>query len=1181
VKSHRIGWIVSALTLVTAANSFGETISAKRISATNRLIPLKKVTVGPDDQYRGVVDPTGSTLVFTRKSDMVPHLCRQEIASGQVTDFLQVTADSQEPAISPDGSKVAFTYYKFNARGDICYQPLGTKPPVLGKAPEEKITCLAVDAGSAGSDGEKSSPFWKSADELGFVVRDLTTQNSKIISEKLSTGARQVLVSGKVWSPAMKAGGRYLVYNKMQDDGANSARILAIKDLVSNTEKVVKFTLPGISGFPAISEDENYLFFSHYFDDTNHDNVIDGNDNSVVFRASLPSILAGNEVFPEQLTSVDSNCSFVKPYKDQLFMTCGFEGGLDIYQMAQTGIVPVQWNNDRLWNAHQTARSYSDRLLLLNTLKFRNPGTAAKSQSGVSDLEDRVLSDHLLADDTTASKFYLKRRQQDAGTPKQRSAFDLLHIYLEALELKRSQPSEDEVSPVFRKQILGFDEKMVKISGSDRFRTIFRGLLRTFLADPAQSLTFLKQVSFKEPAVPMERDYYFQLALWTVPRTKGPINMVDIYRQVMSAPEFSEESQIYYAFRFLQYLAERGLSLGDRVAVIDKMSATAGMPAQTVSLLKSESAALRIIQAKDDPAKTKVYGELDKLMTASSHDYFLRKALYVRAILNFSEAAEFKYLDFVASNWLRYTANDDTEFAYSREVYSNATLDRAYDSLGAKKYQIASDYFYGSLSLTDDLESHFGYIESMMLRNQRKVIDDRYQNLVKRQFVEDNMKYVEALLILIDAKPSSREDVGYLDQALEKLSAMDQDRDSPVRYLLMGYCYLEKVLKLAKGYEFDQSTFEAADRNLMLAYDLGRDNDRIRASTLIDLGILHTRVQNPGLAAKYFAKRKAFGFDSPDEKARFAWLYSNALYYSNQPALAAAQLNEVFKELPAADANPFYEHWAFYLQASGNYPEAVSAYRDLLAKNRVSGDLNLAKAHLSYGYVLFETKKFAESRAELLKSLDSSKKLTVIKSDANRLIDFEPLRLKLDAYGLLARMGTPAERLDALENRNQLLDQAKGLYDDVLTLKLENRVQAAAILTASSPEKALPLMTEALKLTEQLGDSGQYLSHAVFQATVDFLSLGILHPQLYKSQDASTLKKVVDQSLSTYAAQKSSSPVLAYQKVKLSLLWNAYSEKVLMTASHGSARAKQEDELLDSAPPAMIPELKKLRAALN
>src|SRR5262245_5100986 len=126
-----IGW--------TLPSWAAETQAQKRLKETLRLTPPQKITVGPDDQYRATVNATGTTLVFTRKSDLVPHLWKQNLATGDVEALLPLSADSQEAALNPDG-RMAFTYYKFNARGDICYRPLTA-------AIDAPPTCLKTEEG--------------------------------------------------------------------------------------------------------------------------------------------------------------------------------------------------------------------------------------------------------------------------------------------------------------------------------------------------------------------------------------------------------------------------------------------------------------------------------------------------------------------------------------------------------------------------------------------------------------------------------------------------------------------------------------------------------------------------------------------------------------------------------------------------------------------------------------------------------------------------------------------------------------------------------------------------------------------------------------------------------------------------------------------------------------------------
>ncbi|MGK5083389.1 hypothetical protein WDW37_08780 [Bdellovibrionota bacterium FG-1] len=1113
--------------LIFGAIGFGsvagaDTITAQRKAAGNHLIALKKITIGPDDQYHGVVAPGGAALVFTRKSDLVPHLCRQNLTSGVVEDLLPLNADSQEAAISPEGL-LAFTYYKFNARGDICYRPLEGKV-------DEKMTCLRSDA------RERSSPFWKSARELGYLVRDMRSAVSQIVVQNIETGAQEVLAEGKIWSPGMKAGGQYLFYNELtREAGGGDTRVLVLQNIRTKSRQILRFDLPGISGFPAVSDDEKFLFFSHYLNDTNNDNVIDGNDNSVVFRIAIEKVLSAkphDELFPEQLTSVENNCSLPRPFGDQLYVTCAFEGALDVYQLPVTGVVPAQWDEKILANAHQTSRTYQERILILNTLKFRS----AKQDPQL--LEERLLSDHLLAGDISASDYFLTQ-VQNAVNPEKKSFYGLLRLYLEALAKKKMQPSDQDISVVFQREILAIDQKMEQSKGPTRFKKILRGLLRSFVNQTQQSLVFLKAIDFQSPGHPLERNYYFELASWALSKVGDQQGLAGVYRQMMVAPELSEETHIYYTFQFLQHLHDSIRDRRQRIDAITGYAATLGTPVR--ALLNAEIAVLKIMEAPDPKAKNGVYPELDRVLTASRSDYFMRKAMYVRAILNFAEGAEFNFMDFVATDWIRYTKSDDTEFTQAREVYTHATLDRAYDTFAKGQYALAGNYFYGSLSLTDDLESHEGYIRTMILKNQRAVIDERYANLKQRQFVDDNFKFVEALLILMDARPSGRLDVKHLDQAIEKLDAMVQDRDSPIRYLLLGYCYLDKLLRLGSGYDFDHTLFEGAHRNLMLAYDLGRDNDRVKAAALMDLGLLHQRVQNHGLAAKFFAKRKVLGFTSPDERTRFSWFYSRSLFFSNQSEQAALELGEL-----GNSSVVFQERRAFYLQSAGKFDRAIALYGDLLKTNQLTGDLNRAKAYLSYGYSLFKVKKEIEAKQVLTRSLELASKLSVIPKGQDRVVDFDPVRLKLDALGFLGQMGGVSERLDALEKRSLLLSEAqgKGLFDDAPVLMILVRLQMAQLYSGQDRSRGVQKMKEAVDLADELSQDGQGLSRAVFATATGYLEQGLRYPDLYAHLDRDRIRSLVARTLKLYESQKDLQPFLGQQKTKLQSLWDVFSRKL-------------------------------------
>ncbi len=1123
-----------------------ETIVEKRIASTRRFLPLKKLTVGPDDQYHGVVDSDGRFLVFTHKSDLVSHLKVQELATGENADLLPLTADSQEPALSPTGM-LAFSYYKYSARGDICYASMPVK--IGTPIDDSKIKCLKRGVGE--NDTERGGPFWRSSDEIGFVTRDIQNKIWRIVSQNINTGLIHVLESGKVWSPYMKPAGRYLTFEQITEKGEATRRNLVLEDLTNGQKKVIHFSLPGISGFPTISDDEKYLYFSHYLNDTNQDNVIDGSDHAVVFRVPVQKIMLAAEnaeVFPEQLTSVESSCSFPRVRADDLFVTCAFEGNLDIYRSPITGIVPDGWSKPILMNALQTSRSYQDRILVMNTLKYR---------FGDESFTEKLFNNHVLSDDTAAARYYLSTITQSAPA-KSRNFYALLDLYLRIRELKKTQPS-DEVTRELQLKMAGFETEVKKISSEPGLKNVVQGFIHAYLGQNKAAISDLKRVSFTGRKVePLERFLHFELEDRVNPN-------LEAYRQMMLAPELSEESQLYYAFNALVFLENQNPKPGVRLMALKKLNQ--GLSKPVSALIASEVAVLELIQAPNDAEKNKSYRVLDKLMSESRDDYYLRKASYVRAILNFAKADEFNFLNNVATNWLRYTKDGDTEFIYAREVFSNSALDQAYDNYGKKNFNYAGNFFYGSISLTDDLESHYGYIKTMVQKGARKTIDDRYTNLKQREFIEDNMKFVDALLVVIDQNANEKS----LDEALKSLQAMTQDRDSAVRYLFMGYCHVRKILIHNTGRDFDQNLFQMAHRELMLAYDLGRDNERIKASALMNLGILHQRVDNFALSSRFFALRKKLQFVSDDERAQFEWHYAHSLYLSRDAKGAATELSETPEKLMSS---AYLERQAFYQMAGAQYQVSAKAFEQLLRDHKIEGTANLMKAQMNLGFNQFKLGQKQNAKESWQKALTQLNQMNP-KPDSTEMI--------LD--GLLAQVTVGAEKLSYLNRRDVLLRNAKGAIAEWLPTVIQNKLQIAQAYSDDKNDAlAVQSFEDSLKLAKEYGDTNQYFGPVIQNTVKDYLIHGLKHPAAYLSQDAGLIKQVVESTIHTYDRSIYEDSHLQLQNLKLKLLWSAYEHKVLHQAGGdasldsilNSARAKQvKDDL-----PEEFKQLIKLKAAI-
>jgi hypothetical protein len=211
---------------------------------------------------------------------------------------------------------------------------------------------------------------------------------------------------------------------------------------VSSEEKagprrLIHVALPGTSGFPTLSKDEQYIYFSHYLNDTNQDGIIDGNDNSVLFRLPVSKLPEKGDVFPEQLTLAESNCSYPRISGDKLLATCASGGTLDLFELPATGVVPAHWDAAKIWNAHRTARTYAERILLLSALKYRFPNQISELA-----IDERLLSDHMLAGDSSAARYYAKKLQK-ASSGEKASLYELAELLLAGLELKGLQENDD------------------------------------------------------------------------------------------------------------------------------------------------------------------------------------------------------------------------------------------------------------------------------------------------------------------------------------------------------------------------------------------------------------------------------------------------------------------------------------------------------------------------------------------------------------------------------------------------------------------------------------------------------------------------------------------------------------------------------------------------------------------
>ncbi|MCB0385106.1 MAG: hypothetical protein KDD43_06915, partial [Bdellovibrionales bacterium] len=667
--------------------SLAETIVQKRLSELPRILTPSKMTVGPDDNFQVDVDSGETLMVFTRRANLSTQLYYQRLNEVTEHRILDDSADSRSAILSPSGKTLAFIYYKADAQGDLCEMPIGSPASVI---------CYKIA-------GSLESPGWFGEEKILFVRRKDAEKGELVLLDR-KTKKQEILDEGDLWSTAVSPAQSHIAYVKQDQFGIQ----VRVRKVGQSEVTVINVDLPGVSGFPEFSQDGRWIYFSHYFGDSNRDQKIDASDNSVIFRAKLSDVMAGKQVIPQQLTSSNENCSFPRARKNFLYVTCDFEGSLDVYRLPLTGVVPEAWDATRVSNAHRTSRNYGQRILLANGLYYRGQ---VKSRSDYLWL---MLSNFILKDDAIAARYYLGQREREDNSLS-KSQLAMTDLLLTASAEKKLQIS-NQITAEFRTKAQRWLAKAKSQSGLTAKLT--QAAIFGFLNQGNQVRGILKGVKGSQLKDLDHYLYHRVVQDLTGSGKMGSGELVTFYLPLFVGSKMTDESRLYYLYELLSESQVR-YSLSERQSIVTRLKKSVAGAKALLPLLNAEEVALRLVADKTPAGKAAAYRELDKIMSENRAKYFVFRALAVRSIDNFIADDEFKYLNYVATTWLKYTQKSDTEFAYARQIYVDKVLARAYGNFGEKKFRYASNHFYGSLSLTDDLESHYGYIKSMELDGKR------------------------------------------------------------------------------------------------------------------------------------------------------------------------------------------------------------------------------------------------------------------------------------------------------------------------------------------------------------------------------------------------------------------------------------------------------------------------------
>lgn len=1080
---------------IITSTAYGQARSGKTFRV---FTPLKKITVGPFDNFQASVTLDESSLFFTRSQNLSSQVFKLDQKTGQISAVTKADVDAKGAAINPDGSRLAVTYFGKDAKGDIC---------LVEK--DGKISCVTEPG-----QGEHS-PFWIDNETLGYVQSNDRGSSHKLFTYNLKSKSRTLLKEGHIYGPSLSPQKNMLVYKAQGPE-------FVLLDYTNKSEvKRLSIQLPGSSGLAKFSSDGNYIYFSQYMLDSNRDLVLDSRDAAAIFRLKVDA----SNTFPEQLTSLDQNCSYPTPAKSKLYLTCAFEGALDVYSAPLEGITPPEWGEKDLWEAHQAARTYSDKIMLLNQLMARRSAMTQR------DFEERLFSNFVFMHAWMPSSFYAKRLKDQSPD----HAVQLL--LLETLTKWDALPSKENVAELTR--MLGAAESSLKSLPASPMRQIALGHIEFFRHRESSALSLAKDA---KPTTPM--GLYWQTKLFErLLSTKPGLAYEQVLMNRAVSNDSSESIRIYYLARLFDALEkEKG-----RATMFDQLEARLkGAKDQESSrlldLIQNERQIYGLIATEDPTAVRDATRAVVDRVKRLKDNYLALRLLFSRAIVLLEANKRPKELSRMMSLWLSYIDPKSKEFPYAIEALRSTSLEAAYKFYhgSEKNKEFANGSFYSNIRTTDDLESHYQYVLLNSSKEAWAELLKNYEVMLKDGLIEsDSVTFVKSVHATITSGQNPPESV--LEQAtkdVEKLS--DNMVGVGAKYLFLGYLYQKRFDRTVNGFEFDDDLAQKAHRSYLYAIDAAFNNDRIQAAALQNLGLLHMARKNYSMAAEYFQKRHSFSYENVPHQEAILWFAAKALYQSYRPAEALAMVDEGLG-LAITNRTAFLERQAFFAWNAGQFQKSAKLYETLipsLGKNATSG------VYMSYGYALMKANQPDKAEEALLKSVLLSKK------EEKKMIDGInrfPQKVQFTAKGLLARLPLTKEKnVKHLSERLSMFDEiiasAKDYYQDVATLKSQQVKEQFDLALAKSDDsrEAAKDLERALALAKDFADDHGYLNQTIFTTLKNTMILGRKSPALANKTIKELVADITKEASKEFADEKTPSNQLRKQWAELELVGLAY-----------------------------------------
>jgi len=884
-----------------------------------------RLTAGPANHLMGVLSPDGNTLYFVTDRHATTAIMAQDVRRGGPSPVVDPDGDVTWPRPSPDGRMLLYISHERDATGDLCVMDLATGGH----------RCLT------GADTAEVQAFWYPDGRfIGVVQREGIHGDFRLRRVPLDGGSPEEVLPRNLTAPALVAGGRRVVFvpigRERREVGPAFALVpasgLAFQEPGGRVVTPWQPGLPGATGFPSPSLDGRWLYFTQYLNDTNRDGRLDGDDHGVVFRVALDpdTGLPVSGAVPEQLTSARWNCLYPMPARDRLLVTCARGGSLDVYGLPLEGMVPPEWDMDRLDREAEAARDDADALLLLARALALDPDPRRR-----------------LARQRHLARWHLERGEFVAATH-----------YLQAL--RRGLPEDDPVAE--------WAAVMAQVaSHREAEQRLVQGQVgEQFLASEQARLAVLQGLRPRSPAA----QALLRLARAEVLDVLGrKREALDLFRSVrvedLEDPEVVQQAaglgthllslfqQREGLLAFLSVLADhRALSMRDRVghaeafveALVrglgptDRRAALAAalgqaQPGSLVAFHLRLEAILQDLGTRDSEAIRqdlfRLYGESDEER---------RRVLVLKTARRAAAAGDPFLLYQFANSWVSGLRRSDVERQYAEALFRQVALERGYDLWRAGQVGDARGVFFGASLILDALHPHAAFIMARRAEGR----DDIAAIYDQRDLAPGDpvRLFAEVFREALDLQAAggiadARAIAGALDRARKVGVARPRDAQAHLLWAHLAHRAWARTGEAALAAE--------ADDHYRLAEDLaGMEDPRVRAAALQGLAGLHEALGNHQIALSCARDRLRLPFDRAESELAMRLVLARGLFLTDRDRDAADQADRALalvRQRPdlARFLPLVLSRAANYHQGAGDAQGAVALYTEWLAQPDIPG----------------------------------------------------------------------------------------------------------------------------------------------------------------------------------------------------------------------------------------------------